>query len=409
MTQQKEKVFDYEFGGPIGVSALMIWSHYILIYFWLENPFLQLKKVFIFCKKNFRYCLETNNGRMVLPLSINALVENLKNVDSLILSKGIPSTTTWIAYFAFFFIQIILAAVMPGLTMYGLPTKPKGEKLPYHCNGYLSYYLCLFLFFFVHFLGIFKMSYIADHFGEILIASIIIGDVTSVFWYVYGVLFANEYNGRSAWSGNVIYDFFMGSILYPRIGEVDIKMIAECRWSWTTLMLLTMSCAYKQYESKGYVTSSMVFMLVAHWLYSNATAKGEHCIPCTWDMFHENFGWMLNFWNISGVPFLYCFQSLYILKNQDSVEASMNVYFLFFIYVLLFVGYYIFDTANSQKAYIKVPIKRDTFPQLPWSVINKNSDKPVRFIKTPNGNILIDGWYAFVRKLQYTGFFFFLQ
>jgi delta24(24(1))-sterol reductase len=34
----------------------------------------------------------------------------------------------------------------------------------------------------------------------------------------------------------------------------------------------------------------MGIMLVAHYLYSNATAKGEHCIPCTWDMFHENYG-----------------------------------------------------------------------------------------------------------------------
>lgn len=25
---------EYEFGGPWGVLALMIWSHYILIYFW---------------------------------------------------------------------------------------------------------------------------------------------------------------------------------------------------------------------------------------------------------------------------------------------------------------------------------------------------------------------------------------
>ena len=24
----------YEFGGPVGVTALMIWSHYILLYFW---------------------------------------------------------------------------------------------------------------------------------------------------------------------------------------------------------------------------------------------------------------------------------------------------------------------------------------------------------------------------------------
>jgi hypothetical protein len=25
---------EFEFGGPIGVTALMIWSHYILFYFW---------------------------------------------------------------------------------------------------------------------------------------------------------------------------------------------------------------------------------------------------------------------------------------------------------------------------------------------------------------------------------------
>ena len=24
----------YEFGGPIGVTALIVWSHYILLYFW---------------------------------------------------------------------------------------------------------------------------------------------------------------------------------------------------------------------------------------------------------------------------------------------------------------------------------------------------------------------------------------
>lgn len=31
---QIKKKEDLEFGGPIGVSALMIWSHLNLIYFW---------------------------------------------------------------------------------------------------------------------------------------------------------------------------------------------------------------------------------------------------------------------------------------------------------------------------------------------------------------------------------------
>lgn len=303
------------------------------------------------------------------------------------------------AYFMFFFVQIVLASFMPGLMMKGLPTAPAGKQLPYLCNGYSCYYLCLFGFFAVHFAGIFPMTYLIDHFGESLIASMIIADVTSVMWYVYGLIVADEYNGKAARTGNVIYDFFMGTILYPRIGIVDIKMVAECRWSWITLMFITLSCAMKQYETLGYISPQMAFMVLAHWLYSNATVKGEHCIPCTWDMFHENFGWMLNFWNICGVPFLYCYQSLYILHNQERITASYPAYLMPANYVLLLVAYYVFDTANNQKANIKIPIVRSTFPQLPWGRLKE----PIRYLVTPKGNLLVDGWYAFARKLQYTG------
>ncbi len=30
----KHSAQSFEFGGPIGVTALMIWSHYIIFYFW---------------------------------------------------------------------------------------------------------------------------------------------------------------------------------------------------------------------------------------------------------------------------------------------------------------------------------------------------------------------------------------
>lgn len=342
---------------------------------------------------------------MVIPLSLESLQQHIFAAGELIVTKGVPSPTTWAAYFLFFFVQIILAAVMPGYTMDGLPTAPNGVRLKYHCNGYTTYYLCMFGFFVVHVLDIFPLTYLYEHYGEVLVASMIIGDVTSVLWWLYGRLVADEYNGRDAWTGNFIYDLFMGTILYPRIKlpppflEVDIKMIAESRWSWITLMMITTSCAAEQYKMKGYISPQMALMVVAHWLYSNATAKGEHCIPCTWDMFHENFGWMLNFWNICGVPFLYTYQSLYILRNQDSISASYPTFLIYFNFVFLLVGYYVFDTANAQKANIKIPVKRNTFPQLPWADIKK----PIRFIETPKGKLLVDGWYAFARKMQYTG------
>jgi delta24(24(1))-sterol reductase len=244
------------------------------------------------------------------------------------------------------------------------------------------------------------VSHLVDNYGQYLVASMIIADVTSVLWYLYGIITSGPEVSSTERSGYIIYDFFMGTVLYPRLGEVDIKMVAECRWSWLTLMLLTISCAVKQYETLGYITKEMTLMIIAHWLYSNATVKGEHLIPCTWDMFHEKFGWMLNFWNITGVPFLYCFQSLYIFKNQINHQHSLNNYYVGVLYVLLLVGYYVFDTANSQKACFKLPgIKRNTFPQLPWGAL----EQPIKHISTPKGALLIDGWYSFARKLQYTG------
>ena len=176
-------------------------------------------------------------------------------------------------------------------------------------------------------------------------------------------------------TGNVLYDFFMGTVLYPRIDfgfgtlEVDIKMVAEARWSWVTLFFLTLSCAVKQFRTSGYVSGQMAIMVLAHWLYANATVKGEHCIPCTWDMFRKI--WMdAQSWNISGVPFLYCFQSFYVLQNQNLIDGTfpynIKLYghtpFTYFLLVWLLIGYYIFDSANGQKAFVKSKEKLSATP-----------------------------------------------
>jgi delta24(24(1))-sterol reductase len=366
---------EYEFGGAIGVFFLMLWSHYILFYFW--------------------YCYETADGKMVLPLSKDELFYHLNNFLVVLHERAMPCAMTWVLYAAFFIVQLVLAAFAPGYTTYGLKLAD-GSRLVYHCNGYVTYYICIWGVFFVNYIGVLPLNYFADHYGEFVVASMIISNITSLFWYVYGLIKTPVDPTRS---GNPIYDFFMGTILYPRIGEVDIKMIAEVRWSWLTLMILTMSCAYKQYLTLGHVTKEMWIMVLAHWLYSNACVKGEQCIPTTWDMFHEKFGWMLNFWNVTGVPFLYCFQSFYVLKNGAELEKTLSDNFCYAVFALLIISYYIWDTANSQKAMFKLNLTRNTFPQLPWRQIAE----PVDCVVTPKGKLLTDGWYRYGRKIQYTG------
>jgi len=244
-----------EFGGTIGCLFIMIWSHYILLYFW--------------------YCYEVADGQMVIPRSMDSLQEHWGKFLVLLSTTwnnlvGRSGMMTWGLYCAFFVVQIILAAVAPGYTTYGLPRN--GKRLIYHCNGYACYYLCLWGLFISHYFNLIPLEYFSEHIGEFLLSSIIIGDVTSVFWYLYGLYNKSSENTST---GNVIYDFFMGTVLYPRIGEVDIKMVAEARWSWLTLFILTLSCAAKQYKELGYVTKEMGVLVLAHWLYSNATVKGE--------------------------------------------------------------------------------------------------------------------------------------
>lgn len=41
------------------------------------------------------------------------------------------------------------------------------------------------------------------------------------------------------------------------------------------LFLLTLSAALKQREELGYISNSMIIMIVAHFLYANACMKGE--------------------------------------------------------------------------------------------------------------------------------------
>ncbi len=150
--------------------------------------------------------------------------------------------------------------------------------------------------------GIFSLTYIYDNLGHFLTSAIIFSNISVIFIHFYTVFISKN---AERMSGNLIYDFFMGACLNPRIGIVDIKMVAEVRFSWLLFQILGLSSAVKMYEVRGYVSVEMILINIAYWYYSNACAKGEHYIPTTWDMFYEKFGWMLNFWNLAGVPFLY--------------------------------------------------------------------------------------------------------
>lgn len=61
-----------------------------------------------------------------------------------------------------------------------------------------------------------------DNFGSMMVTSMISGDIVALVIYLWGILSRKQIR----MSGNIFFDYFMGSILNPRLGKVDLKLFA---------------------------------------------------------------------------------------------------------------------------------------------------------------------------------------
>ncbi|KAF8630129.1 hypothetical protein AX15_003085 [Amanita polypyramis BW_CC] len=376
--QRLDKHETFEFGGPWGVVAIMSGFPVLMYYLWI--------------------CLWFYDGKLVFPTSANDFVPFLSRMWDHVRVDASPNWYAWKVYSGNIFFQLFLAWIMPGYMQEGLPVPSLGYKtLMYNCNALTSLYATLATAGVLHYTGTFRLTEIIDNFGHLMTVAMIWGFGVSFGMYFVAVLT----NTQIRMSGNFIYDVFMGASLNPRIGPIDLKMWAEVRIPWVLVFFMSVSGACKQYENYGYVTPNMLFMCLATGLYINACAKGEECIPQTWDMYHEKWGFMVIFWNLAGVPFSYIYSVVY-MASHDPSKYHFSTLTYCILYGTLLTAYYIWDTSMAQKSHFKMQTQgiytfRKTFPQLPWNTVQNPT-----YIQTAHGNrLLTSGWWAYSRKPNY--------
>jgi len=333
----------FEFGGTWGALALIVWSHAQLYYFW--------------------YCITHNNASLV--------VTDWADFAHQVRTGCAPTARTVGAYVLFIVVQAVLAMCVPGHEVQGYPLPHLGGvRLSYCCNGLGCWTLSLAGLAALHMSGAFDLAGIQADLGAYMTSAIIVADVTAIGAYVGALCLGTQHR----MSGHRLYDFFMGAPLNPRIGSLDLKMFAEARVSWIVLFLLTLSAALLQLRRHGSISGPMCLMVLAHGLYTHTIMRGEEGIPVTWDIFYEKWGWMLIFWNLAGVPFTYCYQSIY-LASLPPFEHSAA--YTAATLLLLLAGWYVWDVSNSQRCYFRMQ-QEGTFRWriglfLPWL--------PGRFLK----------------------------
>jgi delta24(24(1))-sterol reductase len=371
---------EYEFGGPWFVAVMMVGFPILMWYMWIGATYY--------------------DGGFPVPAAGQSLGDFAKHCANLVYTGAFPHTKAWLMYWIFFVVEGAFYCLMPGIWAYGKPLRHEGGKqLKYYCSAYTSWYATLAIVATLHFTGVFPLYTIIDEFGPLLTVSILSG------WLVAIVAYASALarGAQHRMSGNHVYDFFMGAELNPRMfGILDFKMFFEVRMPWYILFLLSCGAAARQWDRYGYVSGEVGFLMLAHFLYGNATAKGEELIVTTWDMYYEKWGFMLIFWNLSGVPLSYCHCTIY-LATHDPATYRWNPYALAALYVSYVFVYWIWDSANSQKNRFRsmergTLVSRNTFPQVPWQTLHNP-----KTIETGLGDkILADGWYGMARKVHYT-------
>jgi delta24(24(1))-sterol reductase len=388
----------YEFGGPLGVSALMIGFPLLMSYLYI--------------------CLAVNHGHLQNPLRWDFWELGAPTM--------IPTRRAIVIYLSFNVFQYVTAATMPGIKVMGMPVPSLGGKqLEYLCNGVVTWYVDLVVAAALHTSGWFPITAIVDEIGPIMSVAMLWGMIVAIGTYIV----ARGLGRTHRMSGSLPYDIFMGAILNPRIGNVDLKMWSEIRIPWKILFFISLSAAVKDHGInverelqagiapelwsfyggliqmyKIKTSSPLLFMVLAHFLYANACMKGEECIPTTWDIFYEKWGYMLIFWNFAGVPFSYCYPTLYLLNRSAANEPiHHSTVCTISLFITLLAAYYVWDTANSQKNRFRMLqhgtyVQRKAFPQLPWGTLHNPA-----YIKTKHGSkLLTGGWWGLARKIHYT-------
>lgn len=250
----------FEFGGSYGVLSMMIGFPLLMYYMWIGATYY--------------------DGKFPRPAADQSTSDFVAHLGHLVYEGAFPSLKAWTIYWVFFIFEGACYLLLPGITVMGRPLPQLGGKqLPYYCSAVWSFYTSIALALLLHVTGVFKLYTIIDEFGPLLSVAILSGFLVSFIAYFSTLARGAEHR----MTGHHIYDFFMGAELNPRMfGILDFKMFFEVRLPWYILLFVTMGAAARQYESYGYVSGEVGFLLMAHFLYANACSKGEECIVSTW-------------------------------------------------------------------------------------------------------------------------------
>uniref|UniRef100_A0A673K234 Delta(14)-sterol reductase LBR n=1 Tax=Sinocyclocheilus rhinocerous TaxID=307959 RepID=A0A673K234_9TELE len=233
------------------------------------------------------------------------------------------------------------------------------------------------------------LSYIHAHFLQFYTSALLIVTLLSVYLFVRCRWASEDELAPGGNSGYIIYDFFMGRELNPRIKNFDIKFFCEMRpglMGWV-LINFAMLQAEMKHQNLENPSPAMLLVNIFQLLWVVDGFWHEEKLLTMMDIVYDGFGFMLTFGDLTFVPFTFTCQAYYLVSHPN----ELSVFWIITLITMNGIGYYIFRKANSQKF---------TFRKNP-------SDPAVSHLKTiptaTGKSLIVSGLWGWVRHPNYLG------
>jgi len=224
--------------------------------------------------------------------------------------------------------SLLLMVLVPGPRAEG-PITPNGNTPVYKDNGFSCFIITMIAFVALQCVlktfTPYSVTIVYDHFDEFLGTLTVFSHVLCFLLHAKGLVMPSTTDCGT--SGNLIFDYYWGTELYPRIFGIDIKVFTNCRFGMTVWPLLVAIFSLKNYELFGFVDGVWV-SFVLYFVYFTKFFWWESGYMRTIDIMLDRAGFYICWGCLVYIPGLYASVSMYLATQEARLGTTLSLVIL---------------------------------------------------------------------------------
>lgn len=331
--------------------------------------------------------------------SLASIVAAFREDGLSLISKIWPWTSkrAWQLLGSYAAFEAILQVYMPGKRFEANPTAA-GNVPVYKANGVQSLIATAIAFFACWHFGLTTPTEVYSLFGEMLAGMSVLAIVFCVFLLVKGHVAPTDEDSGSC--GNVVYDFWWGMELYPKLGPLNLKQFTNCRFGMMAWAILPVIFACHQYQRDGYLADSVAVCVALMCVYNFKFFVWETGYFNSMDIQHDRAGYYICWGCLVWVPAVYASPALYIASVQPPVRLGVETALAIFALGCLSI-WINYDSDRQRQEFRASGGKKKVWGKKPVIVEAQYKVAKDGVVVTKKSILLASGWWAVARHFHY--------